>query len=157
VPFGEISYLTNYSRDWVIMKLQFRVTYDTDVQQVKKIFKQINAELMENPEIADNLLDPLKSQGVLSMEDSAMIIRAKFTAKPGEQFIIRREVYAKVQKAFDEAGIKFAHREVTVHVPEAANADDADKARISQAAGAAARRLVEEEDAAAAGAAKAPA
>ena len=31
VPFGEISYLTNYSRDWAIMKLEFRVTYDTDV------------------------------------------------------------------------------------------------------------------------------
>jgi small-conductance mechanosensitive channel len=30
VPFGEIKYLSNYSRDWVIMKLEFRVTYDTD-------------------------------------------------------------------------------------------------------------------------------
>ena len=120
VPFGEISYLTNYSRDWAIMKLEFRVTYDTDVAQVKKIFKQINTELMADPEIAPNLIAPLKSQGVMSMEDSAMIIRAKFTAKPGEQFVIRREVYTRVQKAFDEAGIKFAHRQVTVHVPGAA-------------------------------------
>ncbi len=99
VPFGEIKYLTNYSRDWAIMKLQFRVTYDTDVNQVKKIFKQINVELMENEEIAANLLEPLKSQGVLSMEDSAMIIRAKFTAKPGEQFVIRREVYTTGPKS----------------------------------------------------------
>ena len=152
IPFGEIQYLTNYSRDWVIMKLQFRVTYDTDVMQVKKIFKKINAELMENPEIAPNLLDPLKSQGVLSMEDSAMIIRAKFTAKPGEQFIIRREVYAKVQKAFDEAGIKFAHREVTVHVPEAAAVEEAAPGTVDRVAGAAARRLVEDEEAAAAAA-----
>ncbi|MFQ6024799.1 MAG: mechanosensitive ion channel domain-containing protein, partial [Acidiferrobacterales bacterium] len=29
VPFGEIQHLTNYSRDWAIMKLEFRVTYDT--------------------------------------------------------------------------------------------------------------------------------
>jgi small-conductance mechanosensitive channel len=154
VPFGEIKYLTNYSRDWAIMKLQFRVTYDTDVNQVKKIFKQINVELMENEEIAANLLEPLKSQGVLSMEDSAMIIRAKFTAKPGEQFVIRREVYARVQKAFDEAGIKFAHREVTVHVPEA---EHMDRDRIGQVAGAAARRMVEDDEAAAAGPAKASA
>jgi small-conductance mechanosensitive channel len=147
VPFGEIQYLTNYSRDWAIMKLQFRVTYDTDVNQVKKIFKQINTELMENEEIAANLLEPLKSQGVLSMEDSAMIIRAKFTAKPGEQFVIRREVYTRVQKAFEEAGIKFAHREVTVHVPEAANID---RDKVGQVAGAAARRMVEDDEAAAA-------
>jgi moderate conductance mechanosensitive channel len=109
---------------------------------------------MENEEIAPNLLEPLKSQGVLSMEDSAMIIRAKFTAKPGEQFVIRREVYTRVQKAFEEAGIKFAHREVTVHVPEA---EHMDRDRIGQIAGAAARRMVEDDEAAAAGPAKASA
>jgi hypothetical protein len=51
------------------------------------------------------------------MEDSAMILRAKFMAKPGQQFMIRKEVYRRVQQAFKEAGIEFAHREVTVHVP----------------------------------------
>jgi moderate conductance mechanosensitive channel len=147
VPFGEITYLTNFSRDWAIMKLEFRVTYDTDVAQVKKIFKQINAELMANPEIAPNLIAPLKSQGVMSMEDSAMIIRAKFTAKPGEQFVIRREVYTRVQKAFDEAGIKFAHRQVTVHVPGAAAIEESQPGAVGQVAGAAARHVIEEEEA----------
>ena len=33
VPFGEIQYLTNYSRDWVMMKLPLRLTYDTDVRE----------------------------------------------------------------------------------------------------------------------------
>ena len=27
-----------------------------------------------------NILEPLKSQGVLAMEDSALLVRAKFTA-----------------------------------------------------------------------------
>jgi len=147
VPFGEIRYLTNFSRDWAIMKLEFRVTYDTDVALVKKIFKQINTELMANPEIAPNLIAPLKSQGVMSMEDSAMIVRAKFTAKPGEQFVIRREVYGRVQKAFEEAGIKFAHRQVTVHVPEAAAIEEARPGAVGEIAGAAARRMIEEEEA----------
>jgi hypothetical protein len=31
--------------------------------------------------------------------------------------MIRKEVYRRVQQAFKEAGIEFAHREVTVHVP----------------------------------------
>jgi len=35
IPFGEIKVLTNYSRDWVIMKLPLRVTYDTDVEFVR--------------------------------------------------------------------------------------------------------------------------
>ena len=46
-----------------------------------------------------------------------MIIRAKFMAKPGEQFVIRRELYQRVQKEFEAAGIEFARRQVSVYVP----------------------------------------
>jgi small-conductance mechanosensitive channel len=117
VPFGEIKYLSNYSRDWVIMKLAFRVTYDTDIKKVKKIFKQIGAELMEDEVLGPGFLEPFKSQGVKSMEDSAIIVHGKFMAKPGEQFMIRKEVYSRVQEAFKDAGIQFAHRRVTVYLP----------------------------------------
>ncbi len=134
IPFGEISHLTNFSRDWVIMKLEFRVPFDTDIQKVKGIFKQIGKELLADPEIKDDFLDPFKSQGVYNVDDSALIIRAKFTAKPGRQFIIRREAYLKVQRAFAENGIRFADRRVTVHVPEAAHMSEEERGRVEHAA-----------------------
>lgn len=137
VPFGEIKYLTNYSRDWVIMKLEFRVTYDTDINKVKKIFKRIGTELMDDELLGPGFIEPLKSQGVKAMEDSAMILRAKFKAKPGEQFMIRKEVYRRVQEAFHENGIEFAHRRVLVDMPEAMSADPDMKKRIEDAAAAA--------------------
>ena len=117
VPFGEIAYLTNYSRDWAIMKLEFRVTYDTDINKVKKIFKKIGKDMLEHEELGQHFLEPLKSQGAKAMEDSAMILRAKFMAVPGEQFTIRKEIYSRVQQAFKENGIEFAHRRVTVDLP----------------------------------------
>ncbi|KAG1700648.1 Small-conductance mechanosensitive channel [Nymphon striatum] len=36
IPFGEIKQLTNYSRDWVMMKLPLRLTYDTDIERGSK-------------------------------------------------------------------------------------------------------------------------
>jgi small-conductance mechanosensitive channel len=117
VPYGMIRRLINYSRDWAIEKLEFRLTYDTDLMKVKKILKRIGQELLDDPELGPNLLEPLKSQGVASAEESALIVRAKFKSKPGTQFLIRREAYTRVLKAFEEAGIKFAHRQVTVFVP----------------------------------------
>ncbi len=51
------------------------------------------------------------------MEDSAMVVRAKFMARPGNQFVIRREAFQRIKQAFDEAGIQFAHRQVTVFAP----------------------------------------
>ena len=61
-----------------------------------------------------NMLTPLKSQGVNRMDDSALIIRCKFTSVPGQQFLIRREAFTRIQKRFEEKGIHFAPRRVLV-------------------------------------------
>lgn len=118
VPFGEIQYLTNYSRDWVIMKLKLRVTYDTDVEHVRKLVKNLGVELLDDPVIGHNFIQPLKSQGVVEMQDSAMIIRVKFMTKPGDQWLVRKKVYQDLRDLFAREGIKFAHREVTVRLAD---------------------------------------
>jgi small-conductance mechanosensitive channel len=139
LPYGEIRQLKNNSRDWMIMKLEFRLTYDTDLNLVKKIMKKIGAELAADPELGKDLIEPLKSQGVYSTEDSALVVRAKFMAKPGSTvFMIRRVAYDKVIKAFKENGIKFAHRQVTVLVPGSEDEAAAAKAAAGAAALAAA-------------------
>ncbi|MEE9496831.1 MAG: hypothetical protein V3V39_09920 [Desulfobacterales bacterium] len=62
------------------------------------------------------------------MDDSAMILRVKFKTKPGDQFVVRREVYRRIQGRFRAEGIEFAHRNVTVYLPPevtgAANGDN---------------------------------
>jgi moderate conductance mechanosensitive channel len=114
VPFGEIKTLENYSRDWSIMKLRFRITFGTDIEKVRKIFKKIGKELLTHPDVGEDFIQPLKSQGVLEVDDYGLIVRAKFMCKPGRQFIIRRYAYMAVQKAFEENGIEFARPEIKV-------------------------------------------
>lgn len=118
IPFGELQVMTNYSRDWVIMKLPLRVTYDTDVEKVRKLIKKLGQELLEDPVIGDNFIQPLKSQGVIEMQDSAMIIRVKFMTKPGDQWLVRKRVYEEIRVLFEREDIKFAHREVTVRLAD---------------------------------------
>ncbi len=150
IPFGEIKVLTNYSRDWVMMKLPLRVTYDTDVEKVRKLIKKLGLELMEDPIIGENFLQPLKSQGVIEMQDSAMIIRVKFMTKPGDQWVIRKRVFQDIRDLFAREGIKFAHREVTVRLADGKSEKDMTLAEKTALAGAALSG-VEEEQADAAG------
>ena len=117
VPFGTIQRLTNYSRDWIILKLEFLLSFDTDLGKVKKIVKQIGKELLEDEEYGQHFLEPVKSQGVRRMEQIGMVIGIKFMAKPGEQFILRREVYQRVRDSFEKNGISFARPQVVVQVP----------------------------------------
>ena len=69
-------------------------------------------------DIGPVLLSKIKSQGVRQMDDSAMILLVKFKTPPGEQFVVRREVYKRIQERFREEGIEFAHRNVTVYLPQ---------------------------------------
>ncbi|WP_261841157.1 mechanosensitive ion channel family protein [Aliamphritea ceti] len=128
VPYGDIARLTNYSRDWVIMKLRFRVPHDTDINKVKKLFKNLGKELLNDPVIGKDFIEPFKSQGVLEVDEVGMVIRGKFTCKPGGQFMIRKEVYAQVQRIFAENGIEFARRKVEVQMPEHATEQDRERA-----------------------------
>ena len=151
IPFGEIKQLTNYSRDWVLMKLPLRVTYDTDVDKVRKLVKKLGQELLNHPVVGHTFMQPLKSQGVYKMEDSAMIIRVKFMTKPGEQFVTRKVVYESIQDLFARAGVHFAHKEVTVRLADG-NADELSDAE-KQAVASAARSVIDAEEEAAAAAA----
>ena len=146
IPFGEIRHLTNYSRDWVLMKLPLRVTYDTDVEKVRKSIKKLGQELMQDPELGPKFLQPLKSQGVIQMEDSAMIIRVKFMTRPGDQWILRNRVFARIRELFELEGIKFAHREVTVRIADPGTAPSLSGAGNEAAAAAAAARVAVESD-----------
>ncbi len=122
IPFGEIKNVTNFSRDWVIMKLELRLPFDTDLEKVRKLVKTVGQEMLAHPEMGPNFLQPLKSQGVHRMDDSAFIVRVKFMAKPGEQFVLRREVYSRLQEAFHANGIRFAPRRVIVDTAPGAGA-----------------------------------
>jgi small-conductance mechanosensitive channel len=144
IPFGSMGTVTNNSRDYIISKLDFRVRYDTDVNRVRKIIKKINKKIMKDEEMGPVMLDKLKSQGVRELDDSAMIMRVKFKTIPGEQFVIRREVFRMMQEAFSKNGIEFAHRNVTVYMPPGEAAGTPVKKAVE--AGAAAAVAAEQAD-----------
>jgi len=142
IPFGNISQVKNMTRDYSIMKLEYHVPFDTDIGQVKKIVKKIDKEIREIPEFDSVLLSKIKSQGVKRIDEVGMLMRIKFTTKPGGQFSVRKAVLAKLRKKFEDAGLQFAHRKVTVHV---AHDEAGDAEAASRAGAAAAQQILDEE------------
>ncbi|QJB56846.1 mechanosensitive ion channel domain-containing protein [Pseudodesulfovibrio sp. zrk46] len=134
IPFGSIKEIQNMTRDWAIMKLQYLVPFDTDIQQVKKIIKKINKEIRSVPELNEFMLDDIKSQGVKAMEEYGMRMRVKFMTKPGGQFTLRKLVLAKMRKEFAEAGIEFAKPRVSVHMSRDEELTPEQEAQVAAAA-----------------------
>jgi len=117
IPYGQLGAVKNSSRDWVIDKMMIGVVYDTDLEKVKKIIKDIGKKLAADPEFGPKILEPLKMQGVEQFSDFAIQIRMKMKTQPNEQFGIRRRAYAMINEAFAASGIKFAHPTVQVAGP----------------------------------------
>jgi small-conductance mechanosensitive channel len=151
IPFGDVKTVTNFSRDYIITKLDFRVRYDADLEKIRKIIKKVNKQIMQDEEVKRVMLSDIKSQGIREIQDSAMILRVKFKTVPGEQFPIQRQVFHLVQKAFKESGIEFAHRNVTVYLPpeiQSKRPEDMTEAekKVVEAGAAAAAALIQEEE-----------
>lgn len=134
LPFGELKSMTNYSRDWVIMKLEFRVPFDTDLKLVKKLIKQVGAQLKENPDYGDGIIETLKSQGVRRMEEFNMVVGVKFMTRPGEQWLVRRDAYQGVRDIFEANGIRMAERNVKVEIAGDEALTDEQRKAVSAAA-----------------------
>ena len=134
LPFGELKSMTNYSRDWVIMKLEFRVPFDTDLKLVKKLIKQVGAQLKENPDYGDSILETLKSQGVRRMEEFNMVVGVKFMTRPGEQWLVRRDAFQGVRDVFEANGIRMAERNVKVEIAGDDTLTDEQRKAVSAAA-----------------------
>ena len=117
IPYGEIGKIQNFSRDWVIEKLVFRVALDTDLDVVRKLFKQIGQQLQADPALAPDLIEPFKSQGIADVEDGTLVIRGKFKARAGHQFMIRRAAFAAVHKGFRDNGVRLVPKPLTGQAP----------------------------------------
>ena len=108
IPFGQLGQITNFSRDWITVKFNLRFARDTDIEKLRKAAKKIGADMLEIPELKDDILAPFKMQGVADITDNALLVRFKFTAKPGNPAVIQREAVKRMFRTFPELGIEFA-------------------------------------------------
>ena len=120
IPYGEIKTVANLSRDWVVYPVEFRVPFDVDPNDLRQKIKALGKTLAQNPDYGHKFTAPLKCQGIVGMEDATMMVRCKFTTKPGDQFELRRVVYDELRELMRNEGISLAAREVRVSSGEKA-------------------------------------
>ncbi|WP_413990377.1 mechanosensitive ion channel family protein [Labrys okinawensis] len=114
IPYGQLGQVTNYSRDWSTIKFTLRFATDTDLEKLRKAVKKIGQDMLEDPEMKEEFLAPLKMQGVSDIVDNAIVVRFKFTVKPNKPTFIQREGLKRLVRILPEQGIEFASGAVSV-------------------------------------------
>jgi moderate conductance mechanosensitive channel len=118
VPHSELGSITNFMRGGIIVKFNLEFPYDANVDKIRKVIKKVGQAMLKDEEFGEDFIQPVKSAGVRDITGSVMVIRVKFKAQPGTQFVIRREAYRRITDALAAQGIHYAHRKVIVELPE---------------------------------------
>jgi small-conductance mechanosensitive channel len=108
VPFGQLTHITNFSRDWTTVKFNLSFALDTDVELLRKTVKKIGLDMMNEPQFQKELLQPLKMQGIVDIKDASLIVRFKFTARPQNPSLVQRTAIRRMFEALPKLGIQFA-------------------------------------------------
>ena len=115
IPYGQLGAVTNLSRDFSTIKFNLRLEPGTDIELVRKTAKQIGLAMQqESPEVASEVILPLKMQGIAEVADNAVVFRFKFTARPLKPSWIQREYLKRIYRVFTEKGINFASGALTL-------------------------------------------
>jgi small-conductance mechanosensitive channel len=120
LPNSSIETITNLSKDFSRCVLDVGVAYREDVDQIIEIMKEVGEGMRNDLEFRKDIMEPLEIFGLDRFEDSAIIVRARFTTKPLRQWAVKREFNRRIKRIFDERGIEipFPHRTLYMGVPK---------------------------------------
>lgn len=124
VPNSSIDTITNMSKEFSRIVIDVGVAYMEDVDQVMDILKEIGEGMRNDTEYAGIILEPMEVFSLQSFDDSAVVIRIRFTTAPLKQWGLKREFNRRMKRVFDERGIEipFPHRTIYMGEPKQVSA-----------------------------------
>ncbi len=116
VPNGAIRRVGNQSQKWARALIDVDVAYDTDADYAGRIVLDVAKEMTRDPEYADRFLDAPEMWGVQSLGADGVTLRLVVKVLPGTQFVIARQLRARIKRRLDELGIEIPFPQRTVWI-----------------------------------------
>jgi len=113
---GQINIVTNMTKEFSRYVFKISVAYREDVDEVIDVIRSLDEELRADPEFGNDILEPIEIMGLDEFADSAVIIQARTTTKPIQQWRVGREFNRRLKKRFDERGIEIPFPHITLYL-----------------------------------------
>jgi len=105
IPNGQINQVTNLSRDWARAIVDVPLPATADIDQVNDLLQRVGQQVYADPQLRPLILDAPTVMGVETIDVDHLSIRMVSRTLPGKQFVVGRELRARVATALREAGI----------------------------------------------------
>jgi small conductance mechanosensitive channel len=115
-PHGNVTTLSNATRDWSAYTFNIAIAYKEDPDQAMAVIRRVAAELRSDPAFAPRIIAEAEVYGIDKLDGSAMTIQGRIRTRPGTQADIGREFLRRLKPAFEQAGIELPSTAPTLHV-----------------------------------------
>lgn len=112
---GEITVVTNMTKEYSRYVFDIGVAYRENVDEVIEVIKQVDSDLRADDEYKDDILEPIEILGLDQFADSAVIIKARTKTVPIRQWAVGREFNRRLKKKFDELDIEIPFPHMTLY------------------------------------------
>jgi small conductance mechanosensitive channel len=85
---------------------------------VASVIQKVHEDLRGDPSFSQDIIAPMEMLGLDRFTESAIILRARTTTRPIQQWRVAREFNRRLKIAFDEKNIEMPFREITVHMAQ---------------------------------------
>jgi len=104
IPNSAIDIVTNMTKDYSRYLLDVALPYEQDVEQAYTLIREAGAALLQDPEYAGLVREPVEILGVDTFADYAVKIKVRITTAPGKQWKVGREFNRLLKLRFDAHG-----------------------------------------------------
>jgi small-conductance mechanosensitive channel len=107
LPHSAVTSVLNHSRNWSRVDFRLSVDPEADIDKALEILRVTIHELSADKQWHGAILTPIEWIGVDSLTRDWTLLRASIRTAPLRQYELRREINARVRRAFRTAGIGF--------------------------------------------------
>lgn len=106
----QVNELINYSLEKNIVILDVGVSYDSDINKVKKVLKDLEKRLIE-----ENKITNMECLGLQTLDNSSIVFRLITHIDYNDKFPIQRLLNEEVVKEFKSNNIEIPYQQVVIH------------------------------------------
>ncbi|MGC8723572.1 MAG: mechanosensitive ion channel family protein [Acidobacteriota bacterium] len=119
VPNGQITLVTNMTRQWSRAVLDVGVGYGSNIDQVFEALRETGRQVQSEPDLEPHIKEPFDIVGVTSLGESAITIRMWAKVDPLQQWAIENALRKRAKEVFDARGIEIPFPQRTLSLDKA--------------------------------------
>jgi len=115
IPNGEITRVSNMTKNWSRSLIDVSVSYRNDVDTVIRLLQEIGMEFERDEEWHPLILEPFEVLGLNEFTESGIVVRMQVKTLPLKQWVVSRELRRRIKYRFEADGIEMAWPHVRLY------------------------------------------